>query len=99
MRTLVVVFTCIFSLNLFAAEKEAVFSAQQVSKVFTSVAKKSSPAVIYIKAEGVGDNDELLSDPFQNQAPQDPFGEDFFNRFFGSPYRKPLKQATISQGS
>lgn len=99
MRTLIVVFTCIFSLNLFAAEKECLCSPQQISKVFTAVAKKSSPAVVYIKAEGVGDNDELIADPFQSQAPQDPFGEDFFNRFFGSPYRTPPKQATISQGS
>nr|NGX27164.1 Periplasmic pH-dependent serine endoprotease DegQ [Chlamydiota bacterium] len=69
---------------------------QQISKVFTKVAKKATPAVVYIKAEGVGEEDarESLQSPGQTS----PFEEDFFNRFFGTPNRKAPRQ-TISQGS
>lgn len=99
MRSLIFFLTCVVSLNLISAEKECNCSPQQISKVFTAVAKKSTPAVVYIRAEGISDSDELSGDPLQNPMQQDPFGDDFFNRFFGSPYRKPSKQPTISQGS
>lgn len=99
MRSLIIFFTCIISFNLCAAEKDGLVAAEQISKVFTSVAKKSIPAVVYIKAEGASDSEELVGDSQQNPLQQDPFGEEFFNRFFGSPFRKPPKQPSISQGS
>jgi serine protease Do len=99
MRSLILFLTCLVSLNLSSAEKDNLPNPQQVSKVFTAVSKKSIPAVVYIRAEGISDSDESLGDPLQNPMQQDPFGDDFFNRFFGSPYRKPAKQPTISQGS
>jgi serine protease Do len=70
---------------------------QQISKVFSSVAKKATPAVVYIRAEGGSDQDEL-DNPFQGPAESNPFNDEFFQRFFGAPYRKAPKQ-TISQGS
>lgn len=99
MRHLIFFLTCIVSLNLCAQDKEGLVAAEQISKVFTTVAKKSIPAVVYIKAEGVSDTEELMGDSQQNPQQQDPFGEEFFNRFFGSPFRKPPKQPSISQGS
>lgn len=99
MRGLIFFITCIASLNLFANEKEGLVAAEQISKVFTTVAKKSIPAVVYIKAEGVSDTEELVGDTQKNPLQQDPFGEDFFNRFFGSPFRQPPKQPSVSQGS
>lgn len=99
MRRLFLVLTCLVSLNLSSAEKDSIPTPQQASKVFTAVSKKSIPAVVYIRAEGITDSDELVGNSFQSPEQQDPFGDDFFNRFFGSPYRKAPKQPTISQGS
>lgn len=98
MRTLIFVLT-LFALPIFAAEKnkDSVPSRQLFSKFFTQVAKKSMPAVVYIKAEGVGDTDEMLED-LKNKE-QEPFDNDFFNRFFGMPFRKAPKQPSVSQGS
>ena len=95
MRLLVIFFMSI-SLSLCAASKECSCSPQQISKVFISVAKEATPAVVYIKADGVGDDD--LAEQFQAPGQSDPFGDDFFNRFFGMPNRKAPKQS-ISQGS
>ncbi len=98
MRFLILILT--LSLSLFAAEKECSCTPQQISKVFTAVSKKSTPAVVYIRAEGVLDSDDQASEPFQNPLQQqDPYGDEFFNRFFGSPFRKAPKQPSISQGS
>ncbi len=96
MRRLVLLFTCVFSMNFIFAANECACTPQQISKVFTKVAKQATPAVVYIKADGVGDDDanESLSEP----GPNDPFGDEFFNRFFGMPYRK-APQQVISQGS
>ncbi|NGX37907.1 MAG: Periplasmic pH-dependent serine endoprotease DegQ [Chlamydiae bacterium] len=97
MRIIAFLFVSIFSLTLCAASNDCACTPQQISKVFTSVAKEATPAVVYIKAEGVGDQDDL-SEQFQSPGQSDPFGDDFFNRFFGSPNRKAPKQS-ISQGS
>lgn len=94
-KLLVLYFTCILSLNLYA-KSECACSPQQISKVFTEVAKEATPAVVFIKAEGVGQDNDELSEQFQ--SPSDPFGDEFFNRFFGRPYRR-QPQASISQGS
>lgn len=70
-------------------------SPQQISKVFTQVSKKAIPALVYIKAEGVGDED--INDA--NPQGQDPFEDELFNRFFGMPFRKAPPRQSISQGS
>ncbi len=95
MRYLLILLSCIFSLPLISLEKECGCTPQQISKVFTSVAKKATPAVVYIRAEGIGDEQELTS----NQSQQDSLSDDFFNRFFGSPMRKAPKAPSVSQGS
>jgi serine protease Do len=76
-----------------------VCSPAQTSKAFTAVAKKATPAVVFIKVQGAPEQEETA--PFQN--PYDQFGDDFFNRFFGfSPrgrQRQPQQPTQMSQGS
>ncbi len=75
-------------------------SPELISKSFTNVAKKATPAVVFVKVEGVASEDEFSGAPgFQN--PFDPFGDDLFNRFFGMPFQgRPQKpQPQQSQGS
>lgn len=99
MRKVLFLIVCIFSFTaLFAekTEKACGCTPQQFSKLFSQVAKKASLAVVNIRAEG-GSEDEGI-DPYQSQAPDNPFSDDFFNRFFGAPYRKVPKQS-VSQGS
>ncbi|MBS0620002.1 MAG: DegQ family serine endoprotease [Verrucomicrobia bacterium] len=75
-------------------------SPEQTSKAFTAVAKKSTPAVLFLKVESSIPDQE--PSPYSYQSPYDSFGDDFFNRFFGSPYRggQPQKPAPqMSQGS
>ncbi len=74
-------------------------SPEQTSKAFTAVAKKSIPAVVFLKVQ-VGSTDEEFGSPYGN--PYDfQGGDDFFNRFFGMPFRgqpqRPVPQ--MSQGS
>ena len=71
----------------------------QISKPFTNVAKKATPAVVFIKVESNGND---LDDGFPDGSPNpyDNFGDDFLRRFFGAPPRgqqKPMPQ--LSQGS
>lgn len=95
MKTIIFILTSIFSLSLSAAQKECSCSPKEISKAFTNVAKIASPAVVYIQAELIDERDNM-TDTMQQQ---DPFSDDFFNRFFGSPYRKAPKPRSISQGS
>lgn len=53
-------------------------TAQQTAKDFTAVAKKDIPAVVTIQVKGK--QKVTASDPSS-----DPFGDDFFQRFFGLP--------------
>jgi len=93
---LLFILTCILSLQVCAAEKSCGCTPRQISKFFTAVAKKATPAVVYIKAQSSTGEDNLETD---GPTPQDPFSDDFFNRFFGSPNKKMQKQPQISQGS
>lgn len=76
-------------------------SPEQTSKAFTAVAKKSIPAVVFIKVQSSGADLDEYGNPYGQQNPFDYYGDDFFNRFFGMPYRgqpqKPTPQ--LSQGS
>lgn len=60
------------------------------SQPFIDTAKQTTPAVVFIEAEGVQDYGQ---DPFEF------FNDDFFNRFFGAPPRRRQQQQQISQGS
>lgn len=75
-------------------------SVREDEKGFTSVAKKAIPAVVFIKTQGQVQNDDEGA-PFRFQHPFDPFGEDFFQRFFGAPrgWRGQPNAPQMSQGS
>ena len=47
-----------------------------LSKMFTSVAKKSIPGVVFIKVEGSDESDD-------ERAYMDPYSDDVFQKFFG----------------
>jgi serine protease Do len=85
----------------YGAGQECVCSPEQTSKAFTAVAKKSIPAVVFIKVQSSApEQDE--DDYYGYQNPYDFNGDDFFNRFFGMPFRggQPQKpQPQQSQGS
>ena len=73
-------------------QKKSKTSAKSFSYPFIKVAKKVTPAVVYIQAEG--------APAYDRQDPFDFFNDDFFNRFFGAPpKRRRPEQKHISQGS
>lgn len=66
-------------------------TGKQFSRPFIEAAKKATPSVVYIQAEGVNDGQQ---DPFEF------FNDDFFNKFFGAPpNRRRAPQTQVSQGS
>lgn len=81
-------------------DKNGVDNLRKTSRAFAAVAKKASPAVVFIKVEKTvsGQPGEGFSSPFGGQ--QNPFGEDFFNRFFDRPPEAPnAQQRVMGQGS
>jgi serine protease Do len=70
-----------------------------LSKAFTSVSKKATPAVVFLKAKISPNRGDYDSREGYNQPPFD-LEEDFFNRFFGVPRNPPREQAPdYSRGS
>ncbi len=68
-------------------------SPTSISKMFTAVAKQCTPAVVFIRADGT-------EEPADNERQQsDPFTDEFFQRFFGSPAKPNKKSPQTNQGS
>lgn len=63
-----------------AAQDSGLQSLRESGKAFRSVAKKVSPAVVFIQVEKEVTQSNS-SNPFKNH----PFGDEFFRRFFGQP--------------
>jgi serine protease Do len=89
LRNLVIatVFVLFVSAGLLYAEDQASISAlRQMGKAFTSIAEKTSPAVVGIKA------DKVYTQQYSNMPYwffEDPFfDDDFFERFFGRPRQR-----------
>lgn len=97
-RTAVLACALTLSAPTLFAEK-CVCSLEETSKAFTALAKKATPAVVFIKVElGMGGGD----DPFapDNSPYGNPFGgDDLFFRFFNPYGRPPIPQPQLSQGS
>lgn len=79
------------------SEGACICSPAQISKAFTSVAKKATPAVVFIKVQMnyPDQEDSNYMNPYDSQ-------DELFNRFFGMPFRggQPQKpQPQLSQGS
>jgi serine protease Do len=80
----------------YADDGKCMCSPQQTSKAFTAVAKKAIPGVVFIKVQGAVDQEEYVDG---GPTPFDQFGDDFFRRFFGTPYKNQPKAPPIGQGS
>jgi serine protease Do len=65
-------------------DNDSINILRQVGKAFASISEKASPAVVSIKA-----NQQVAQE--YSRGPDwpsgDPFGDDFWERFFGRPYR------------
>lgn len=74
---------------------------KQISKGFSTVAKKATSAVVYIESQGAEKLRKLPQNqgPFEN--PFDRFNDDFFNHFFGFPnqQQQPPKKQEMVRGS
>ncbi len=88
------------------AQESGIDSLRQTGKAFASVAKKVSPAVVFIQVEVATQNSPAMefSSPFGGNSP---FDEEFFRRFFGpsfpgqqgQPHQTPPRRHTMGQGS
>ncbi|MFO7578062.1 MAG: DegQ family serine endoprotease [Pelovirga sp.] len=83
------------------AQDPGLENLRETGEAFRSVARKVSPAVVYIQVEKEVQAREQWSNPFEGS----PFGDEFFRRFFGQPpqqqqpqQRAPQRRAT-GQGS
>lgn len=95
---------CLLILTLFAnplqAQESDIDNLRQTGKAFASVAKKVSPAVVFIQVETTVQNQPAME--FSS-----PFGDEFFRHFFGpsfpgqqgQPPQVPPQQRAVGQGS
>jgi serine protease Do len=81
----------------FVQAETCVCGIEQLS--FTKVAKQATPAVVFIRVEiNPSEHDGMAPDGYGN--PYGSFGDDFFKRFFGTPYGKQQPpQPQVGQGS
>lgn len=82
------------------AQDTGIESLRETGKAFRSVARKVSPAVVYIEVEQTVES-RGSGNPFEGQ-PFGPFGEEFFRRFFGPHLEtpdRPQQRRTTGQGS
>jgi serine protease Do len=72
--------------------------AKELSQAFSEVAKKASPAVVFVQVEKMTSGS---GSPFQFNDPFDLFNDDFFERFFRNqrPEFKQKKYRQMGQGS
>jgi len=83
-----------------SAQDAGIESLRETGKAFRSVAKRVSPAVVFIKVEKEVTQSGMGGNPLEGT----PFGDEFFRRFFGqmpqqrSPH-KPQKHRSMGQGS
>ena len=87
------------------AQDHGIESLRQTGKAFASVARETSPAVVFIQVEKtVQQQPAQFFSPFGEGSP---FGDDFFRRFFGTPQpgqprqfrQAPQQQRVVGQGS
>jgi len=84
------------------AQDKGLESLKQTGLAFRSVAKKVSPAVVFIKVE----KEVTTQGSTEHFSPfGSPFNDEFFRRFFGAPpqfqqpHRTPKKRQEVGQGS
>jgi serine protease Do len=103
-----VVFLLAFLLIPFQAiaQHQGIENLRQTGKAFATVSKNASPAVVFIQVEKT-----IQQQPNEQFFPSfgegNPFGDDFFRRFFGAPqsgqpdqlHQPPKKRLVVGQGS
>lgn len=81
------------------AQEKGIENLRQTGLAFREVAKKISPAVVFIKVEKEETADHQIN-PF---GPNSPFGDEFLRRFFGQPPQQKHpqlpKRRSVGQGS
>ena len=88
------------------AQDSGIESLRKTGKAFTSVAKKVSPAVVFIQVEKTVQSQPMVHffTPFGG-GEGDPFGDELFRRFFGAPSprnresRPQQQRQVVGQGS
>ena len=91
-----------------AAEDGGIQSLREMGKAFASVAKKVSPAVVFIQVEKKVPRSSNVR--FFTPFGEGPFGDDFLRRFFGIPFpeerapkdygeTQPPQERVVGQGS
>jgi len=89
------------------AHESGIENLRETGKAFASVAKKVSPAVVFIQVEKSVQNQPPMPffSPFGDQGP---FGDEFLKHFFGAPFQQgppkhfrsqPQQRHEVSQGS
>ncbi|MEJ2700766.1 MAG: trypsin-like peptidase domain-containing protein, partial [Desulfuromonadales bacterium] len=68
-----------------SAQQQGIESLRQTGEAFRAVAKKVSPAVVFIKVEKSADEGGMSQIPQFFSPFNSPFGDQFFHRFFGTP--------------
>jgi serine protease Do len=81
-----------------AAEAKLEETARQFEKLFNEVAEKVKPVVVHVKAVKImkGEEFEKFHPPFGGRDL--PFGEEFFERFFGRRMPKEFRQQGLGSG-
>lgn len=98
--------TCAPCCMLSAAEAPATAkaehsSAKQLSREFASIAKIATPAVVSIRTQYAAKRSEPQRSEGWEDQPNDPFQDEFWQRFFGfpTPQRPEKKAPKMAQGS
>jgi len=82
------------------SQDNGIDSLKKTGKAFAAMAKKVSPAVVFIKVEKIVEGQAIVnsSSPFGGQ---NPLGDEFLKHFFGGPYPQApqQQQRLMGQGS
>jgi len=101
-RVLYVLIAVFISLNVTAitAGDSSSSTLRETFEAFSNVAEKAIPAVVFVKVEKTV-SAPSFGMPFEFNGPMDPFGGDFFDRFFRGqqPHDSPQKYHQMAQGS
>lgn len=103
-RIVYVLSALVVSLNLMpkatAAGNSGLSTLQKTSEAFSSVAEEAIPAVVFVKVEKTVSTPSFGM-PFEFNGPFNPFGDDFFDRFFRQqqPQKSPREYHQMAQGS
>lgn len=69
-------------LSLRGQDQNSITTLKQMGKAFAGIAENASPAVVGLKADRVITREYPSSQEWPFDGMSDPFGDDFFNRFF-----------------